>query len=128
MSVQSLEKVVVNTDIGTAVSLLLENRHPIEQERRSSVRVPYSCCALLHCEGLRISIPAYVHDLSQDGIGFIHGTRIELGNMTACLQAGRDRMLTLKILTHWCRDFGQGWYRSGAEITELSYDRDDFVN
>ena len=106
--------------LGAVVRRMIERKHPQSTERRESTRGPYYCTAMLR-QGNRDSIatPAYVHDISDDGIGFIHGARIDLGETMAILHPNSNGRVTVRAQLVWCHAFGSGWYRSGGELVEV---------
>jgi hypothetical protein len=88
-------------------------------ERRESARYPYYCTASLNYSEPALRIPCYVYDLSQKGVGLIHGTRVQLGSVTLELMPPKSQHLIVEVNIIWCRKTGASWYRSGGELIRV---------
>ncbi len=122
MNMLALVEHCTPTDIHSVVQRLLEGYCPSEAERRRWQRTPYYCTAMITLEDQEIGLPAYVHDISDSGIGFIHGTVIEPGPATASLQLTSEEQVVFRIKMLWCAGFGGGWFRSGGKLLEVVAD------
>ena len=100
------------------VRRLMEEMRPPADERRENARATYFRPATLmfDCDERPIQVPAYVRDISEVGIGFLHSTPIEPGNLTAKFVLRNEETVIMRVNLRWCIPSSEYWYISGGEF------------
>ncbi|HUS38175.1 MAG TPA: PilZ domain-containing protein [Pirellulales bacterium] len=87
-------------------------------ERRAAVRKPFLCATTIGVgDGGLLRKPAYIRDISEKGIGLVHTTPVNLGEITVDLPLG-DQTVQMRVHIRWGGRTGD-WYRSGGEFVDV---------
>jgi len=90
-------------------------------DRRQKKRYPFfrpATIAMGHGQG--ISLPAFTRDISPKGIGLLHSSPLENGQLTLIIPTSPDHQVEITTNITWCRPCGEGWYLSGGRFQGLS--------
>ncbi|HUS38176.1 MAG: PilZ domain-containing protein [Pirellulales bacterium] len=115
----------VKERVRQTVARLLAATTPSD-ERRAAERTPHFCTAVLSWDDDAVRMPAFVRDISHEGVGFFHSTPIELGELTATFMLNdadaslcREDIIRLRVRISWCRRCGESWYISGGPVIDV---------
>jgi hypothetical protein len=93
---------------------------PVANERRRENRTPYCCSVTLRLdEEGGILMPAYIRDISSSGMGFKHGTPLEIGDVTAMFQLPDATEVQLRVRICWTRRLDNHWFISGGQFVDV---------
>ncbi len=103
-----------------ATDRLMRQIKPIEKERRSENRTPYCCSVTLRLDDEGgILMPGYIRDISPSGMGFKHGTPLEIGDVTAIFQLPDATDVRLRVRICWTRRLDDLWFISGGQFVDV---------
>ena len=110
----------VDTQLNECVQKLMADVRPPMSDRRANKRAPYFCPATLSldCDEENVLLPAFVRDISEVGIGLLHSTPIEPGDLTAKFVLRSLETVVLRVSLRWCMPCGEYWYISGGEFIQ----------
>ena len=110
-----------NTELQKQINRLLGQRTEVESERRAHDRTPLVCAAMLKFDDDYAWIPIYIRDVSDGGIGFIHGVELPVGEATTSFKLENDAPVRLRVQVLWCKEFSAGWYISGGKFIDVDH-------
>jgi hypothetical protein len=108
------EELVKSADKAIA-RVLHDVKEAIGSDRRRAQRMPFFREISIEVDGRQLS--AFSRDLSSKGIGLLHRTPVNPGEITVSIPwpGGMIRQRTLIV---WCHDVGEGWYASGGRFVD----------
>lgn len=114
-------RAVINaTRLKPATDRLLSQITPVANERRSENRTPYCCSVTLRLdEEGGVLMPAYIRDISPSGMGFKHGSPLEIGDVTAIFQLPDATEVQLRVRICWTRRLDDHWFISGGQFVDV---------
>jgi hypothetical protein len=66
-----------------------------------------------------VEISAFARDISAGGIGLVHLMPLHQGEVVVTLPLPSGPSIRLLAEIRWCRDYGNGWYASGAQFVDV---------
>jgi len=109
----------ISAETQRAIRRFLEEKKKETGERRSNDRVPFfsQVTIVKPVEGRQFS--CFSRDISPMGIGLLHYSAVELGEVVLRIPRGEDSFLRVKAVIRWCAPCGEGWYLAGASFLEV---------
>lgn len=108
---------VAHERVLTAIQEILEAP---QWDRRATRRLPYFGPVVVALpDSPSVNLSAFARDISEGGVGLVHLMPLKEGEviLTLPLPSGQNVVLRTEIV--WCRDFGDGWYASGARFLDV---------
>ena len=95
--------------------LVAEVQDEMPLDRRHSTRRPYfRPVTILVDKDTEPIRPAFVRDISAEGIGLVHNVALQPGKVTVRINRPGGQWVPLRVYITWCNSCGEGWYVSGG--------------
>lgn len=119
LNTMSLTALLDDIDTETIVKRWVEKAAGAEKNLRDRRRMPlFSAATLYTPDGRKKGVMC--RDISKQGIGIIqHGEPPESETPTLAVEI-QKQVVHLNVKFRWTRDMGNGWWTSGASLTETS--------
>jgi hypothetical protein len=104
---------------------VLDQVKTYHDERRSEERETFFHPVILSLDDdEQLLVPAFVRDISNSGIGLVHETPLEPGQITVNMQTTTGESVRVAVNILWCREMQKYWYISGGTFSHVVPDDD----